>query len=239
MLHLAIFYGNIILQIKLSWHGQVQLGLWLIALLHFGLVFVYNKNHFVAKQLAWGSPHKMYRVPRCLRLDCLRRQWKYQLHKEPRHNRNWCLKAWRKLDASDNLPIRLSKLMVTKHSLSDSTQSNNLQLEDMRQTFQRFCCHKERFSEWSLANNLVPQKDFQWIRHPSAGGMYCTYTSIYPVVMVTVGALWTLQPFPSIWFSFQILLGRRKTSTLSTQRCYSPNASIALFSSPSLHCCSL
>ena len=50
--------------------------------------------------------------------------------------------------------------MVTKHSLSDSTQSINFQLEDMRQTFQRFCCHKERFSKWSLANNLVSQKMF-------------------------------------------------------------------------------
>ena len=50
--------------------------------------------------------------------------------------------------------------------------------------------------------------------------------------MVTVGAPRTSQPFPSIWlaFCFQIFLGCRKTSTLSTQRCYSPNASfVGLF----------
>ena len=49
----------------------------------------------------------------------------------------------------------------------------------------------------------------------------CTYL----VVIVTVGAPWTSQPFPSIWFCFQLLLGRCKTSTLSTQRYYSRNAS--------------
>ena len=47
----------------------------------------------------------------------------------------------------------------------------------------------------------------------------------YPVVMVTVGAPWTWKPFPSIWFCLQLLLGRCKTSTLSTQRYYSPNSS--------------
>ena len=33
----------------------------------------------------------------------------------------------------------------------------------------------------------------------------------YPIVMVTVGAPRTQQPFPSIWFCFQLLLGCRKT----------------------------
>ena len=43
----------------------------------------------------------------------------------------------------------------------------------------------------------------------------------------TVRAPWTYmkQPFPSIWFCFQPLSGHHKTSTLSTQRCYSPNSS--------------
>ena len=50
-------------------------------------------------------------------------------------------------------------------------------------------------------------------------------TSTYPIVNVTVEAPRTSQPSPSIWFCFQLLLGRCKTSTLSTQRCYSPNAS--------------
>ena len=36
----------------------------------------------------------------------------------------------------------------------------------------------------------------------------------YPVVMVTVGVLQTLQPFRSIRFCFQILLGCHKTPTL-------------------------
>ena len=42
---------------------------------------------------------------------------------------------------------------------------------------------------------------------------------------MTVGAPWTLQPSPSILFCFQLLLRRRKTLTLSIQRCCSPNAS--------------
>ena len=42
---------------------------------------------------------------------------------------------------------------------------------------------------------------------------------------MTVGAPWTLQPSPSILFCFQLLLRRRKTLTLSIQRCCSPNVS--------------
>ena len=42
---------------------------------------------------------------------------------------------------------------------------------------------------------------------------------------MTVGAPWTWQPSPSILFCFQLLLRRRKTVTLSIQRCCSPNVS--------------
>ena len=42
---------------------------------------------------------------------------------------------------------------------------------------------------------------------------------------MTVGAPRTLQPSPPILFCFQLPLQRRKTSTLSIQRCSSPNAS--------------
>ena len=52
--------------------------------------------------------------------------------------------------------------------------------------------------------------------------------------MVTVGAPRTKQTFRSIWFCFHILLRRCKTSTPSTQRCYSPNASFSL-----LHHCTV
>ena len=41
---------------------------------------------------------------------------------------------------------------------------------------------------------------------------------------MTIGAPQTLQPFPSILFCFQLLVRRRKTSTLSIQRYCSPNA---------------
>ena len=47
----------------------------------------------------------------------------------------------------------------------------------------------------------------------------------YPIVMVLLGCHGPSNPFPCIWFCFQPLLGHHRTSTLSTQRCYSPNSS--------------